>query len=131
MSQEAVTAFEGTGLKAVYTGVVFNDEDLKPGDPTDPATFKQASGIASPLVIRLLVKGNRGSNPGIALGLNISRPFRAAVESGSNRPGLAGDLVFYDRNWIAVGPRQKVVSAVADHGSRIVREKIDEIRKGM
>jgi len=130
LSQAAVKAFEGRGLKADATGVVYAGVDVKPEDPTDPAPLKQSGAMAKPLVVRLLVTGTDGFSPGVTIGITISRSFRAAIEAGASGPGLAGDLVFYDRQWIAEGPRRKVMSFLVDYSSRQFGDLAASMRPG-
>lgn len=128
LSEATITAFTGSRLRAVHTGVVYTGVDVQPNNPTDPAPFKQAPGISAPLVIRLLVTGTRGGNPGIAGGIAVSRPFRGAVVAGSGGDGLEGDLVVHERHWVAVGPRRQSIPFVIEHGARQARELVAEIR---
>lgn len=128
LSQAAVAAFDGSNLKAVHTGIAYTGVDVKPDDLTDETTLKTAAGITSPLVLRLLITGTDGANPGVTIGITASRPFRSAIEEGTGGPGLAGDLVVYDQQWIADGPRRKVIAVLTEFGSKKLREIAADMR---
>lgn len=131
MSEAVIVGFDGARIRAVHTGVVYTGADVQPGEATDPSPLKQASGMASPLVIRLLIVGTRSNNPGATIGIMVSRPFRAAVEAGAGGNGLPGDLVVYDRHSVAEGPRRLVIRALIEHGSKQVGALVAEIRSAL
>jgi hypothetical protein len=131
MSQAVTAAFDGSGLKVARTAGVYTGIDLGPEHNRDPSASKQAPGMASPLVIRLLIQGTAGASPGVATSITVSRPFRAAVEAGAARSGVAGDLVVREMHWVAQGPRRQTVAFSAEHGAKRVLELVTEIRTGL
>lgn len=122
-------SFEGSGLVLVNTGTVHTGSAAKDGD--DPAALKTAEGMERPLLLRILIKGTSNKNPAVYAGLRVAMPYSAAVEQGSDAPGVAGELVLAEVDVVADGTRKQLIAGITQYIAGKAKPMIEAMRAGI